>query len=87
MRYVAKMLKWNKTVTQKDRGGRTPLHVAVSCSNLELISLLLEHDADVSSADTLLGLSSVQYATRMVDWEMLSLIMEKRREIRVQVLN
>jgi hypothetical protein len=87
MPFVAKMLKRNKTVTQKDRGGRTPLHVAVSGRNLELIRLLLEHGADVSSTDTLLGLSAVQYATRMVDWEMISLIMEKRPEIREQVLN
>jgi hypothetical protein len=38
-------------------------------------------------ADTLLGLSAVQFGSRMVDWEMLSLIMEKRSKVREQLLN
>jgi len=62
MQHVANLLKRKESVTQKDRGGRNPLHVAVSCRNPELIRLLLEHGADVSSVDTLLGLSPVEYA-------------------------
>jgi hypothetical protein len=87
MPHVAKLLKRKGSVTQKDRGGRNPLHVAVSCRRPELIRLLLEHGANVSSVDTLLGLSPVNYASKMVDWPMLCLMMDKRPEIRVQVLN
>jgi serine/threonine-protein phosphatase 6 regulatory ankyrin repeat subunit B len=87
MRHVAMLLQRKESITQKDRGGRTPLHLAVSCSSPELTGLLLEHGADVSSVDTLLVWSPVDYATRMVDWQMLSLLMEKRPGIREQVLN
>jgi serine/threonine-protein phosphatase 6 regulatory ankyrin repeat subunit B len=83
---VVKMLRKNESITEKDRSGRTPLHVAVSCRNPELIKLFLQHGADVISADTLLGLSPVEYAIKMDDWEMLSLLMEKRPGIRKQVL-
>ena len=83
---VEKLLQ-KESITQKDRGGRTPLHVAVSCRRPELIKLFLENGADVSSMDNLLRLSPVQYAIRMDDWEMLSLLMEKRPDIREQVLN
>ena len=85
--HVEKLLPKKESITQKDRGGRMPLHLAVSCRNQELIKLLLEHGADVSSVDTLLGLSPLDYASRMNDWEMLSLMMEKRPDIREQVLN
>jgi len=37
--------------------------------------------------DTLLGLSAVQFGSRMVDWEILTLIMEKRPKVREQLLN
>jgi ankyrin repeat protein len=87
VRHIVMLLQRKESITQKDRGGRTPLHVAVSCRSLELTSLLLEYGADVSSVDTLLGWSPVDYATRMVDWQMLSLLMEKRPDIREQVLN
>jgi len=87
LKQVEKLLRMKESLTEKDRGGRTPLHVAVSCRTPELIKLLLEHGADVSSVDTLLGLSPVEYAIRMDDWEMLSLLMEKRPGIREQVLN
>ena len=86
-RHIAKLLKRKESITQKDRGGRTPLHIAISCRSPELIRLLLEHGADVSSVDTLLGLSPVQYAIRMNGWEVLSLMMEKKPEIREQVLS
>jgi hypothetical protein len=82
-----KLLRMKKSLTEKDRRARTSLHVAVRCRSPELNKLLLEHGADVSSVDTLLGLSPVQYAIRMDDWEMLSLLMEKRPDIREQVLN
>jgi len=87
VRLVTKLLQKKESVSEKDHGDRTPLHVAVSCSNTEMITLLLEHAADVSSVDTLLGFSPVDYATRMNDWELLSLMMEKRPDIREQVLN
>ena len=87
MQHVTKLLYRKEYVTQTDCGGRNPLHVAVSCRSPQLIRLLLEHGADVSSVDTLLDLSPVQYAVIMADWEMLSLIMDKRPEIREQVLN
>jgi ankyrin repeat protein len=87
MRYVAKLYQRKEAITQKDRGGRTPLHLAVSCKSAELTKFLLQHGANVSCVDTLLGLSSVQYAIRIGDWEILSLIMEKRPEIREQVLS
>jgi len=86
-RHVARLLKTKESITQNDSGGRTPLHVAVSCRSPELIRLLLEYGADVSSVDTLLGLSPVDYAVRMDDWEMLSLFMEKRPKIREQVIS
>ena len=84
---VEKLLRKKESITEKDCGGRTPLHLAVSCRNSKLIKLLLEHGADVSSVDTFLGLSPVEYAIRMDDWEMMSLLMEKRPDIREQVLN
>jgi ankyrin repeat protein len=87
MRHVAKLLKTKESITQTDGGGRTPLHVAVSCRSQELIKLLLEHGADVRTVDTLLGLSPVGYASRLVDWQILSLMMEKRPDIREQVLS
>jgi ankyrin repeat protein len=87
LRHVARLLKKKESITQKDRGGRTPLHVAVSCRSQEIIRLLLEHGADIRSVDTLLGLSPVDYASRMVDWQILSLLMEKRPDIREQVLS
>jgi hypothetical protein len=80
--HVEKLLKRKESITQKDRGGRTPLHVAVSCRRPELTRLLLQHGADVRSVDTLLGLSPVDYAPKMVDWQILSLMMEKRPDIR-----
>jgi len=49
---AANLLKRKESVTQMDRGGRTPLQVAVSCRNSELLRLLLEHGLDVSSVDT-----------------------------------
>jgi hypothetical protein len=87
MRSVAVLLERKEFITEKDRGGRTPLHLAVSCRRPEITTLLLELEADVSSVDTLMGLSSVGYAIRMADWEVLSFMMEKRPEIREQVLN
>jgi len=48
---------------------------------------VLEHGADVMFPDTLLGLSAVRFGSRMVDWEILSLIMEKRPKVREQILN
>jgi hypothetical protein len=83
---VTKLLRQKESISETDHGDRTPLHIAVSCSNTELIRLLLEHGADVSSVDTLLGLCPVQYAIRMANWEVLSLLMEKRPDIREQVL-
>ena len=68
-------------------GGRTALHIAVSCRTSEIIRLLLEHGADVTFLDTLLDLSVVQFGSRMVDWKILSLIMEKRPKVREQILN
>jgi len=37
--------------------------------------------------DTLLGLSAVQFGSRTVDWDILSLITEKRPKVREQILN
>jgi len=76
---VEKLLR--NEISEEDLGGRTPLHVAVSCSNPELIKLLLEHGADVRSVDTLLDLSPVEYAVRMGKWDMVNLLTEKRPEI------
>ena len=87
MRHVAKLLKRKGSITQKDRGGRTALHVAISCRNPVIMKLLLEHEADVSCEDTFLGLSPIEYASRMDDWQELSFIMEKRPGIREQVQN
>jgi adenylate kinase len=84
---VENLLQEKESICKKDRGGRTPLHIAVSCKNTEIIRLLLEHGADAISVDTFLGLSPVDYASRMDDWEILSLIMEKRPDIREHVLN
>jgi hypothetical protein len=84
---VTQLLQQKESIKQKDRGGRTPLHVAVSSRSPEIIRLLLEHESDVSCEDTVLGFSSIEYASRINDWEVLSLIMEKRPEIREQVLN
>jgi ankyrin repeat protein len=81
------LLRKKQSISEKDLGERTPLHIGVSCSSPELISLLLEHGADVRSVDTLLGFSPVQYAIRMKDWEMLILLMDKWSEIDEQVLN
>jgi len=76
MQDVARRLKRKGTITHKDGGGRTPLHVAISCRNTGLIRLLLEHGADRSSVDTLLRYSPVEYATGMDDGEVLRLLME-----------
>jgi len=84
---VEKLLRKKESITEKDCGDRTPLHLALSCRSPELIKLLLEHGADVHSVDTFLGLSPAQYAIGMDDWKMLSLLMEKRPDIREQVLN
>jgi energy-coupling factor transporter ATP-binding protein EcfA2 len=66
---VEMLLRKKESITEKDRGGRTALHVAVSCRSPNVIKLLLEHGTDISSVDTLLGLSPVQYAIRMDDWD------------------
>jgi energy-coupling factor transporter ATP-binding protein EcfA2 len=87
VRYVALLLERKGSINEKNRGGRTPLHVAVSCRSPEITTLLLEHGADISSVDTLLGFSPVEYAFRMNDLEMVSLLMEKRPEIMEQELN
>jgi len=87
MQHVTRLLKMKESITVKDRAGRTPMHVAVSCRNPQLTRLLLEQGADVGCVDTLLGLSPVEYAIRMGNWEILSLLMEKRPKIREQVLN
>jgi ankyrin repeat protein len=87
LRYVERLLRKKESISDKDRGGRTPLHIAVSCRRPDLITLLLEHGADVNSVDNFLGLSPVDYANRMEDWEILSLMMEKRPDIREHVLN
>jgi ankyrin repeat protein len=87
MRHLARLLKNKESITQKDGEGRTPLHIAVSCRNPDLIRLLLENGADVSCKDTLLGLSPVEYAVGMDDWEMLSLFLQKRPEVREQVIS
>jgi len=84
--HVTELLRQTKSISEKDYGERTPLHVAISCCSTESIRLLLEHGADVSTVDTLLGLSPVDYATRMKDWKVLTLMMEKRPDIREQVL-
>ena len=86
-RHVAKLLKRKGSINQKDCGGKTPLHIAVSGKSPELITLLLEHEADIRSVDTLLWLSPVEYAIRKGNWHVLILLMEKRPEIRKQVLN
>jgi len=78
MQHGKRLLKRKGTVTHKDGGGRTPLHVAISCRNTEFITLLLEHGADVCSVDTLLNYSPVEYATGMDDGEVLRLLMEKK---------
>jgi hypothetical protein len=54
VRLVMKLLRQKGSISEKDNGGRTPLHTAVSCSNTEIISLLLEHGADICSVDTLM---------------------------------
>jgi len=41
MQHVARLLKTKESTTQKDLGGRTLLHVAISCRSPELIRLLL----------------------------------------------
>jgi len=41
-----KPLGMKKSLTEKDRGARTSLHVAVRCRSPEIIKLLLEHGAD-----------------------------------------
>jgi ankyrin repeat protein len=87
LRHVTRLLREKQSVGERDHGGRKPLHIAVSCKDIDIIWLLLELGADVSSVDTLLGLSPVDYASRMDDWEMLSLMMEKRPDIREHVLN
>jgi len=73
---VERLLRRRESINQKDRGGRTPLHLAISCRNPELIRLLLQHEADVRSVDKLLGLSPVEYAIRMKDLEIMSLLEE-----------
>jgi len=87
VQHVTNLLRQKESISENDHGERTPLHIAVSCSNIELIRLLLEHGADVSSVDIFLVLSPVDYAIRINDWEVLSLLMEKRPDIREQVLN
>jgi ankyrin repeat protein len=57
---VEKVMRKKEPITEKDRGGRTALHEAVSCRSLKLMKLLLKQGADVSPVDTLLGLSPVQ---------------------------
>ena len=87
VRLVTNLLRRKESVSEKDHGERTPLHIAVSCSNTDIIRLLLEQGADGSSVDAFLGLSPVDYASRMNNWEVLTLMMDKRSDIREQVLN
>jgi ankyrin repeat protein len=75
--HFEKLLQRKESITEKDRGGRIQLHVAVSCCSPKIIQPLLERRADINSVDIFLGLSPVQYAIGMADYEMLSLLMEK----------
>ena len=48
---VEKLLNMGARVDAKDRNGATPLHFACKYGPLELVKLLLKHNADVNKQD------------------------------------
>ncbi|KAL7553526.1 hypothetical protein ACHAWF_016812, partial [Thalassiosira exigua] len=59
-------------INSADSRGRTPLHIAVQCSNLELAKILLAHDA-VANAQDYSGNTALHYANTP---EMTQLLLE-----------
>lgn len=75
----------DKGARTTDRGGRhsTPLHAAIRAnSSIELIDLLLEHDADINAVDPLVGSVLALSARRAHDLTTLHLI-EKGADVNI----
>jgi len=68
-------------VNSTDNDGATPLHYSLAQSHVQLVKLLLHHDADHHARDHVLGGSSLQRAVRAKSPELVEMLLRHCRTI------
>ncbi|PSN55482.1 hypothetical protein C0J52_02600 [Blattella germanica] len=67
---------------QKDKGGRTAMHLAICYNRIYQAELLLDDGVDVNISDSLVEWSPLRYAIEGKHWTILSMVLEKRPDVR-----